>query len=121
MHGTLIASCLVIMRNPSMWMRQRSKFGILLIVSLLTLGISLHSCKPELTENVNEYRIGCMLPLSDVASHQYGVWAQQGIDLATEEINQKGGIGGKKLVIDYQDDLGTGDQAVKIMSKFTSV
>jgi branched-chain amino acid transport system substrate-binding protein len=62
-----------------------------------------------------------MLPLSDVASHQYGVWAQQGIDLATEEINQKGGIEGKKLVIDYQDDLGTGDQAVKIMSKFTSV
>lgn len=79
------------------------------------------SCAPKTSETENVYKIGCMLPLSDVPSHQYGVWAQQGIDLAVEEINANGGINGKKLVIDYQDDQGSGDEAVKIMSKFTNV
>lgn len=104
-----------------MWARHRAKFILLFVTSLLALGVVFYSCKPKPAQIANEYRIGCMLPLSDVPAHQYGVWAQQGIDLATEEINQKGGIGGKKLVIDYQDDMGSGDEAVKIMSKFTSV
>jgi branched-chain amino acid transport system substrate-binding protein len=96
--------------------------SLIILIAFLVFGSSvfLPSCKKP-PETENEYRIGCMLPLSDVPSHQYGIWARQGIDLATEQINSKGGIGGKKLVIDYQDDLGNGDQAVKVMNKFTSV
>jgi branched-chain amino acid transport system substrate-binding protein len=92
-----------------------------LLVPLFLLALVLVSCQPKQGESVSELRIGCLLPLSDVPSHQYGIWAREGIDLAVDEINAKGGIDGKKLVIDYQDDLGSGDQAVVIMSKFTSV
>lgn len=104
-----------------MWAQHRVKFIVAFAVLFLTLGLLSYSCKPKPAQIANEYRIGCMLPLSEGPAHQYAVWAQQGINLATEEINQKGGIGGKKLVIDYQDDMGSGDEAVKIMSKFTSV
>lgn len=109
------------MGEKSIWAQHRAKFIVVFASSFLLLGLVFYACKPKPTQTANEYRIGCMLPLSDVPSHQYGVWAQQGIDLATEEINQRGGIGGKKLVIDYQDDMGSGDEAVKIMTRFTSV
>lgn len=92
-----------------------------LLAMLLLLSPLLSSCNQSAPEADKEVRIGCMLPLSDVPSHQYGVWARQGIDLATEEINARGGIGGKRLTIDYQDDQGSGDEAVKVMNKFVNV
>jgi len=49
-----------------------------------------------------EIRIGAILPLSgDVAV--YGNNTKKGIDLAVEEINQDGGINGKKIRIIYED------------------
>lgn len=102
-------------------LQKKSKLFFTFLISLLFLILLFPSCIPKSGETENVYRIGCMLPLSDVPSHQYGVWAQQGIDLAVEEINANGGINGKKLVIDYQDDQGSGEEAVKIMSKFTNV
>lgn len=104
-----------------MWIPARQMKVLRLLVPLFLLALVLVSCQPKQGESVSELRIGCLLPLSDVPSHQYGIWAREGIDLAVDEINAKGGIDGKKLVIDYQDDLGSGDQAVVIMSKFTSV
>jgi branched-chain amino acid transport system substrate-binding protein len=49
--------------------------------------------------------IGAVLPLSGNGA-TYGELFKSGAELAVEEINNSGGIDGKKLVIDYQDGRG---------------
>jgi branched-chain amino acid transport system substrate-binding protein len=51
---------------------------------------------------------------------QYGVQWKRGFDLALDEINASGGIGGRKLVYDFQDSQSDPRQAVGIAQKFVS-
>jgi branched-chain amino acid transport system substrate-binding protein len=63
--------------------------------------------------------IGGIFPLSgDVAV--YGVEAQRGIQLAIEEINAAGGVGGKKIVLISEDDEGNPEKTVNAYTKLTS-
>lgn len=63
------------------------------------------------TSSRSEITVGAALPLTGVVSY-YGQDARHGIDLGVEEINQAGGIDGKKLSVIYQDTHGKGDEAV---------
>ena len=53
----------------------------------------------------DEIVVGAILPLSGSLSN-YGEDFKRGIDLAVEEINEGGGIFGKKIVVDYFDNIG---------------
>ena len=65
-------------------------------------------------------RIGAVFPLTgDVAS--YGKAAQRGIDLAVQEINDKGGVNGRKVEVIYEDDQGKSAPAIAAMQKLVSV
>ncbi len=73
-------------------------------VLILVFGLSTIIYYKFLENSRKEYiRIGAILPLTgDVAS--YGKAAQQGIELAAENINLNGGINKRKIKIYYQDD-----------------
>lgn len=48
-------------------------------------------------------RIGAIAPLTGGAS-DYGITATNGLKLAVEEVNANGGVLGRQVVVDYQDD-----------------
>lgn len=66
------------------------------------------------------YKIGAILPLSGSGAN-YGKWEKQGIDLAVEEINQAGGINGKKLEIIFEDSKSLPKDGVSAMNKLATV
>jgi len=63
------------------------------------------------------YKIGAILPLTGSASF-YGEWGKKGMDLAVEEINQEGGIAGKRIKIIYGDSKNDPKEGVSWMNKF---
>ena len=65
--------------------------------------------KPE------EIKVGAILPLSGDLS-AYGKYVQRGIELAAEEINANGGIGGANITVLYRDNEGKSDKTVSVMN-----
>jgi branched-chain amino acid transport system substrate-binding protein len=63
--------------------------------------------------------IGGIFPLSGPVA-VYGTEAQKGIQLAIEEINAAGGVGGKRLVLISEDDEGDAAKSVNAFRKLTS-
>jgi branched-chain amino acid transport system substrate-binding protein len=61
--------------------------------------------------------IGAVLPLSGSAANFYGEYAQRGLELAKKEINNSGGINGKKLSIIYEDSQGQPRVGVQAINK----
>ena len=59
----------------------------------------------------SEIRIGVQIPLTGPASF-VGQGSKVGIDAAVAEINQHGGINGRKLIVTYADDRGAPDGGV---------
>jgi branched-chain amino acid transport system substrate-binding protein len=55
----------------------------------------------------------------DVAS--YGQKAKRGIELAVAEINEKGGVLGRTVRVDFQDDRNDSKEAVSIVTKFATI
>lgn len=55
--------------------------------------------------------IGHVSPLTGDAAI-WGAWEREGIDLALDEINASGGVGGYRLVVLHEDDQGTPNTAV---------
>ena len=65
-------------------------------------------------------KLGASFPLSgEVAS--YGQKAKRGIELAVEECNAKGGVLGRSVSIDFQDDRNDKKDAVSIVTKFATI
>ncbi len=64
--------------------------------------------------------LGATFPLSgEVAS--YGQKAKQGIELAVEERNAAGGVLGRPVEVDFQDDRNESKEAVGIITKFGTI
>lgn len=67
-----------------------------------------------------EIKIGAILPLTgDLAS--YGENAKEGIILLSEEINEKGGINGRKIKVIFEDSKGQPDQGVAAIQKLINI
>ena len=67
-----------------------------------------------------EIKVGATFPLTgEVAS--YGQKAKRGIEMAVEDINAKGGVLGRKVIIDFQDDRNDKKEAVTIVTKFATI
>jgi branched-chain amino acid transport system substrate-binding protein len=65
----------------------------------------------------DEIRFGMAGPFTE----SYGAANRRGAQLAVEEINAAGGIGGRQLVIDYRDDLGDGARAALVAQEFVDM
>lgn len=70
--------------------------------------------KEEVTQEV--VKIGAILDLSASGSN-YGKSLQRGMEIAKDEINEQGGINGKKLSIVYEDSQSKGATGVSAFNK----
>jgi len=82
--------------------------GVFIVGLIILFGISHYTgigyyVYPATPTEPQVVKLGHIAPLTgDVAI--YGEWETQGIDLAVEEINAKGGINGRQLVVIHEDD-----------------
>ena len=65
-------------------------------------------------------KIGAILPLTGSGA-SYGVWMKGGAEMAAEEINAAGGIGGRKLEVIYEDHAADASKAVNGMRRLVEV
>ena len=61
-------------------------------------------------------RIGAVLPLSKDQA-RYGEWIQEGLQLAADEINSRGGVGGKSIEIVFEDDQANPTEATSALRR----
>ena len=86
----------------------------LVLILLNSINLSWAQDVPGVTDS--EVKIGVHLSLSGPASF-VGQGARVGIALAQAEINQKGGINGRKLIFNFVDDRGSPDGGVTAARK----
>ena len=67
----------------------------------------------------SEIIIGAIFPLTGSIS-TYGESAKNGAELFIDEINESGGINGKKVVIKYEDDEGDSTKAINAYDKLVN-
>ncbi|MCX7708329.1 MAG: ABC transporter substrate-binding protein [Clostridia bacterium] len=73
---------------------------------------------PTKTNNSNTIKIGAILPVSGQIA-AYGELARDGVQLAVDEINAKGGILGKKIELIVEDDEANPEKTVNAFKKLT--
>ncbi|RCV63323.1 branched-chain amino acid transport system substrate-binding protein [Methanophagales archaeon] len=89
-------------------------------VIVIVLAAFACACLDKQPTEPEEIEIGAVLPLTgDFAI--YGEKMQNGIDLAVQEINEKGGINSKNLVVIYEDDQGDPKTSVAAFRKIIAV
>jgi branched-chain amino acid transport system substrate-binding protein len=91
----------------------------LTIISILLASLMVFSSGCVKKED-KEIKIGVTLPLTGDAA----IWGQSqkdGYDLALSQINAKGGINGKEIVLIYEDDKGFPKDGVAALQKLISV
>lgn len=93
---------------------KRTLCWMLILGLLISLGM-LGCAKKE-----KEIKIGVITPLTGEGA-TYGEATKRGVDLATEEINQKGGINGKKIRLVYEDDQIKPEVGTKVIQKLISI
>ena len=72
------------------------------------------------TAQTGPIKIGAILPLTGSGA-SYGVWMKGGAEIAAEEINAAGGIGGRKLEVIYEDHAADASKAVNAMRRLVEV
>lgn len=97
-------------------MSSRTWSTILVVLVAIAAVMVIQQCSPS----QSTIKLGATFPLTgDVAS--YGQKAKRGIDLAVDEQNAKGGLLGKQVIVDFQDDRNDKKEAVTIMTKFATI
>jgi branched-chain amino acid transport system substrate-binding protein len=66
------------------------------------------------------FTVGIPLPLTG-AEAKFGEMEKQAYEMAAEEVNAKGGVKGRKLVLDIQDSGGKPETSTAIVEKFITV
>ncbi len=95
----------------------KTRIGITIIILVVV------STTLLLTINKNEeetIKLGSILILTGEGA-SWGIAEKNGIDLAIEDINSQGGINGKKLTINHQDDGGDPKTAVSAFNSLNDV
>lgn len=98
-------------------MNKKIIIGIVVVVVII-LGVWISKKNSNDLSKVNEIKIGSILIESgDGAS--WGEAARNGMDLAIKEINDQGGLLGKKVVAIHEDDAGDPAKTVSAFRKLT--
>ena len=95
------------------------KSAVLLIISVVVTSVMIFSFGCAKKEE-KEIKIGSISPLTGAAA-SYGEKMTRAIDLAVQEVNEKGGINGKRVVVIHVDDKLEAKDGVTVFKKLTSV
>ncbi len=90
---------------------------VLSTITALTLGLSE---RPPKAVEPGVIKIGAILPLTGDAA-MYGQLAKDGMELAKEELNAKGGINGEKVEIIYEDGQCSPEKSVAALHRLVSI
>lgn len=94
-------------------------FWIVIVLAIAAASVTLFKLHPWPTVS-KTIKFGATFPLTgEVAS--YGQKAKRGIEMAVEDQNAKGGLLGKQIAVDFQDDRNDKKEAVSIMTKFATI
>ncbi len=107
------------MKRKKIKMNYMLEIGVMLI---LLAGI-LSSCsnnKMQGSTNKEFIKIGVITPLTGDAAI-FGDYTKKGLDLAVEEINNKGGIDGQKIKLIYEDDQLDSQKSVNAVNKLINI
>ena len=85
------------------------------IFALATVAAALHVA-PASAQSKDPVRIGAIEVLTG-PNNRYGIAIQRGFDLAIEDVNKAGVLGGRPLAIAYEDSAGNKDQALNAARK----
>ena len=96
-------------------MKMTVKFACLAVCAAIAVPAMGYS---KSSKDGNTINLGGIFPLSGNVA-VYGVECKKGVDLAIEEINAAGGVGGKQLVLISEDDEGNPDKTVNAFKKLT--
>jgi len=92
---------------------------LILILAVIVVGVLIYSSqKPTQPSEKEVIKIGVILALTGKAA-QYGQWAKNGFELATEEINSLDNYP-YRLELIYEDDMGDPKTGVSAMQKMIS-
>jgi branched-chain amino acid transport system substrate-binding protein len=83
----------------------------------VTAFMMLSGCKPAPKENI---RIGCILDLTGAVA-TYGNWSLKGLELAKDDINNIGGVNGKKIQLIVEDGKSSPQDAVSAFNKLVNI
>ena len=89
----------------------------IVVAAIIIIAILVSNLREEGSTNII---IGRILPLTGAAA-SYGKSEQKGTQLAIDEINSSGGIGGKKLEIIFEDSQCSAKDGVNAMKKLVDV
>jgi branched-chain amino acid transport system substrate-binding protein len=87
--------------------------SLIVIASLLMA----FACKPS--GNADKVRIGVFMSLTGSTAN-FGISSTNGIKMAADEINAAGGINGKQVELNIQDDRSDAQEAATIVTKFVT-
>ncbi len=91
-------------------------FGVIILIIATIILVRPHST----SQNKEDIKIGFFGPLSGETA-PYGEPALRGLTIAADEINQKGGIDGRKVVIIAEDSKCSGKDATTAVQKLINV
>jgi branched-chain amino acid transport system substrate-binding protein len=86
-------------------------FGRIVAVTAFTLGVSAHAVCAQ------EIKIGMSGPTSGAEAYFGNTW-MNGAEMAIKELNDAGGIGGRKVALARQDDQGDPKQGTLVAQRF---
>jgi len=85
---------------------------VIFLAFLITFPLGCSKKQPE----TKEIKIGAILPLTGDAA-QWGKEPQKAIELAIEELNNKGGVNGKKIIVMFEDSQAFPEKGVAAIKK----
>ena len=91
-----------------------------LLAVVLTWAVGFTNCRNKEPSSRTSIRIGVISPFTGDGAN-YGKAARTAIDLAVDEVNNAGGIAGKKLELQYEDDKGNPRDALSAFQKLASI
>src|SRR5438552_4072539 len=87
------------------------------IVTLILAGCGKSSEQtPPSSDQARPIKIGAVLPLTG-NSALWGVPTKEGVELATEIVNAKGGVNGRKIQVIFEDSTGDPKTAISAVQK----
>src|SRR3989344_6732737 len=90
-------------------------FGVIIIAVILIISIGVIFKKEK-----SDITFGAILPLTGGASF-WGESAQKGIQLAVQDVNDKGGIKGRKINVIFEDSACDPKQSINEFKKLTEI
>jgi branched-chain amino acid transport system substrate-binding protein len=90
--------------------------NIKFIITFSIILLALIGCNSETKDKKESIKIGAIIFETGDAA-EYGVWVKNGLEIAKDEINNKGGINGRPIEILYEDDNTNPKNAVSALNK----